>query len=148
MVILSFLIFVSYTVFVLVRYGLIADYSTTFYLNKRKWLFSVVLATIAILILHPLMELRESDFKLFEFLTVTGVLFVAASPAFRQQFERTVHIAGALVSGISALLVCVLAGWWYIPASLLSIAFITRRLFWIEFVMFLTIYILLFQTKI
>lgn len=139
--IISMLIFVSYVVYAYNRFGITPDLSSTFYLNKQKWLFPAMLGVVAMLLLIPIMSLRDDEFKLFEFLTIIGVIFTASAPAFREDLVREVHRAGAIVSGASAVIVMLISGCWWLAIGLIPLFFIKKnRVYWVELYLFMMIY--------
>lgn len=150
---IAIVIFTIYFVFTQTKFGWTKDISSTFYkLGDKGWLFQVTLTILSALMLVPLMELRESSFKLFEFLIVGGVMFVAVAPNFKVSLEGPVHKISALVAGVSFVIVATLMGLWFLPLALILIALlITAKIgnpvLWLETMMVCGIFLLVFMCK-
>lgn len=150
---IALLIFTIYFVFTQTKFGWTKDISSTFYkLGDKGWLFQVTLAILSALMLVPLMELRESSFKLFEFLIVGGVMFVAVAPNFKVSLEGPVHAVSALVAGVSFVIVATLMGLWFLPLALVSVALliavkIGNPVLWLETMLVYGVFLLTFIYK-
>lgn len=147
LVIASIVIFLTYTTYAIKKFGVPDSLSETFYLlENRGWIFQAVLFSCAALLLVPLMEATNNDFKLLEFLTVGGVFFVSVAPFFKLELEGRVHGVSAIVSGISGITWSILQGFGYIPlfSGLLFIGlyFLTKTglTFWAEMIIFASVY--------
>lgn len=140
--IISLLIFSCYLAYSFKTFGITPDISSTFYLNRRKWLFPVMLSIVALLLLAPLMDLTTNQFKLFEFITVAGVLFTATAPAYREELVRDIHVFGALTAGMSAVAVVILSGFWWFAIGLVPLYLFVKknRTYWVEVYLFAMIY--------
>lgn len=153
LVIISFFIFLTYNSILVNRFGIPESLSDTFYLlDKKGFIFSAMLGISAMLLMLPIMELRESTFKLPEFLTVVGVMFVAVAPAFKKMLEKQVHVIGAVVAALMGLLTVILAGYIYViliaTAITMILYFILKKentfTYFAEMVVFASIYYVLF----
>lgn len=150
---IALLIFTIYFVFTQTKFGWTKDISSTYYaLGDKGWLFQTTLTILSALMLIPLMELRESSFKLFEFLIVGGVMFVAVAPNFKVNLEGPVHKVSALVAGVSFVIVATLMGLWFLPLALVSVALliavkIGNPVLWLETMLVYGIFLLTFIYK-
>ena len=100
-VIAASLILVGYLVAYVVRYGLAVSISDTYYTVRRKWLFSTVLALVALLLFVP--WVMSGVHGWCAFLSCFAVMLVAASPQFRESYVGKIHYGAALVMGLCAL---------------------------------------------
>ena len=144
---ISLLTFTLYIGFVLIKFGVPNSVSASFYLlGKKGWMFQLAMLLTAGTLLPVLMEATKNDFKLLEFLTCSGVLFVAAAPAFKVELEGKVHAVAALVSGLSGLV------WAFIHGNFMALLFILlvyfslyakfgKWVFWAELACFASVYV-------
>ena len=104
--IISFAILFSYTVYYLLRVGLLPSHSDSYLeLGKQGWMFQVSLFLSAFLLMIPLLEVTPDPFKFTAFFTCAPVLFTAFAPDFRNEngketMERKVHMMGAKIGGV------------------------------------------------
>lgn len=126
--------------------GLPTSISNTFYVTEKQWLFPVILTISVALCVVPLFDFTPEPYKVLAFGLVGGLLFVAAAPAFKQEFEGSVHKYSAIVAGVCALLWLILMN----GVPLLAIAgFIVsaidrkRCVFWIELGLLSNVYYVL-----
>lgn len=134
-VICSCLIVVAYLAFALLNIGLPPSISETYYRLNRKWLFSIVLVVAASLAVAPLLNHTPEDFQFLGFFIVAGILFVAASPAFKEEFVGTVHKGSAIVLGVSAVVWIILnigVPWLSILGLIIGLLNFKNIIFWIE----------------
>lgn len=102
---ISFAILFSYTVYYLLRVGLLPSHSDSYCaLGRQGWMFQVSLFLAAFLLMIALLEVTPDPFKLTAFFTCAPVLFTAFAPDFRKEggkvtLERKVHMAGAKIGG-------------------------------------------------
>ena len=108
--IISFAILFSYTVYYLLRVGLLPSHSDSYLaLGKQGWMFQVSLFLSAFLLMIPLLEVTPDPFKFTAFFTCAPVLFTAFAPDFRKEngkvtMERKVHMLGAKIGGVISFL--------------------------------------------
>lgn len=99
MVLFSFLLITLYIIYFVIKYEIPHSLSATYYYLKNKWIFSAVLAVSSLMIL-PIM--LSSPYSFLCFFGVTGVLFVSATPNFRDnELVDSVHTWSAIISLIS-----------------------------------------------
>ena len=82
--------------------GIPTSISDTYYRNNKRWLFSAVLIVAASLALAPILNHTPESYKFLGFFIVAGIFFVAASPAFKDEFVGKVHCGAAIVLGVAA----------------------------------------------
>lgn len=109
-VLISLLILTTYTVIVCIKYGIPESLSQSYYSISWKPLFTLIIMTVGFLLLPACMDKAEdSSTQIIPFLGISGLLLVAAAPRVRD-YERTIHIVGASVSGIFSQLWVLLYG--------------------------------------
>ena len=100
MILISSLIITIYILYIIINYGIPHSLSATYYFLKNKWIFSAVLAVSSMMIL-PIM--LSEPYSFLYFFGVTGVLFVSATPNFRDdELVDSVHTWSAIISLISS----------------------------------------------
>lgn len=112
-----------------------ASISATYYRNENKWLFPTTISATGLLALVPIMNHTPETYQFVAFFIIAATLFVAAAPAFREDFVGKVHAVAASILGLCALAWLILSGGVSWIAILgLCVALIDRRhfLFWIE----------------
>ena len=151
MIYLSFIIIALYICYVLIDSGIPNSLSATYY--KYGKMFSIVLFSSTILLMPKLLEFLPNNIEFLGFLSLIGVIAVAASPDFRNdKLTDKVHdISAVLAFIISQILVILinpllLLNWipvliyiivWYIKYKTLNVPYIK---FFAEVIMILTIY--------
>lgn len=152
----------AYTLYCLYRYGIPESLSQTYYMIEWKPAWTLAIFVSAFLSLPAAMEQTPSEIKLIPFLGIFGLLLVGAAPRVRD-YERVIHISGAIMTGIFSQLWVALYGdpWlfvgWVIPV-LIGVAClkgpwseIMERLdrwcfvFWCELTCYLTFYVSLLK---
>lgn len=118
--IISFLLLAVFLLACASKHGVPSMISDTWYQldASERWAFPLILATSALLMMPLLLEARP---VVLSFLVTAGLLFVAASPGYRQDPDRTVHKAAASLSAAAALLWSVTATAW--PTIVLLLAY-------------------------
>lgn len=149
--ILSLILFVAYLVYALYTIKEIPpSISTTFYeLEKRgkpAWLFRLGMMLPAMILLPFWLEASPDSIRFLCFLACAGLIFVGASPHFRADTERVIHITATIICGASAILWVILMGYWVIPFFTMSLAALlllkfSKPLFWLEIAAFSSIYL-------
>ena len=124
--IISFAILFSYTVYYLLRVGLLPSHSDSYFaLGKQGWMFQVSLFLTAFLLMIPLLYITPDPFKFTAFFTCAPVLFTAFAADFRKEngkvtMERKVHMMGAKIGGVISFIWAVWMsysfGWWLLAA--------------------------------
>lgn len=146
-VVVSCLLMALYLSLVVYAYGIPPSISETYYLGS-KWLFSAVLVVAASLALIPILNHTPEGYQFLGFFIVAGIFFVAASPAFKEEFEGKVHSGSAIVLGVSAIVWLALTiGVPWISILGLAVALLNRAnfIFWIEVGILADVYRCLFH---
>lgn len=160
LILLSMALFVAYNIFACVKWGVPTSLSTTYYSlpNKWRWVFTVFMWAIAILLMPAWIEVANSfgdwrvHLKFLAFLTCGLICLVGAAPNFRAfEMESKVHAISATASAVTALLWCLVCGWqiMYVPIAsavlCLVIGLSTKTLkdakvYWLELMAFCATY--------
>ncbi len=121
--------------------------SQTVYVLPRKgqWLFTIVMWTVAFILLPQLMQISTDNTRFLAFLAMGGILGVGASPLVAKE-KNTFHYVCAAVSGIaSQSLVALnrplllLVWFWYVGYTLLAKDG-SRNMFWVQISCMLTVF--------
>lgn len=166
-IIISLLILCTYLLYVCFKFNVIpVSISNTYYIIKWKPLFTLIISISALLTLPRGMDVasEKSDILLVPFLAVFGSLLVAVAPKVKD-YEKTIHMVGAGISGIFSQIWVLLYGNIYtlllliIPLILGIISLIKYKegnleerldklcfVFWTEIICLGTFYINLIQT--
>ncbi len=145
--IISFVVIAIYLIGYVISRGLPTSISVTYYHTESKFLFPAVIATCAAMAWLPLLSVTPADFQFLAFLICGAIIFVAASPAFKEELVGKVHTCSAVVLGIAALLwVIIVSGIPYasILGIVLGIIFRRNLVFWLEAGILIDIYVNLF----
>lgn len=154
MILTSFIIYLIYNIFVLTKYGIPENLSSTYYmLGRFKWIFPITMLICVSLLIPGWLELMDgSDFQFLAFLCPIAIGFMAMAPDFKSdKLEYNVHAISTCMAAILALfaIIFVLKGWLYLIFCIFLILLlsITTRslknnwLYWLETIMFLATYI-------
>lgn len=115
--------------------GVPTSISDTYYHNEKRWLFPVVLTVSAGLALVPIFDITPESYQFLAFFIVAAIFFVAASPAFKDEFVGRVHTWSALILGSATLAWLILTiGIPYIAILGVAIGLFKRKefVFWLE----------------
>lgn len=115
--------------------GLPESLSDTYYYTTKKWIFPTVTATAGATALIPLMEVTPDSYRFVAFFIVAAIMFVAASPTFKDEMVGRVHAVAAIILGVAALVWIILTIGMPWLAAILTIAGVFDRkrfLFWFE----------------
>ena len=116
-------IFLVYNIISCILFGIPSSLSETYYLFKEKnkylgWLFTITMIFSAVCLMPCWIEISEgSNFQFLSFLSAASIVFVGATPAFKDcKLESKVHTIGAICAAIFALLwiIFVTKFWWII----------------------------------
>ncbi len=146
----SFLVFALYIIIILKTFGVLPSISDSYY-ALRKHNISLPFTLFCWGTAFPLMiywiELLHNDWNFLPFIACGGLLFVGASPAFKDlELERKVHSISAIICTIAAYTWTFLYGSIFLGINfiLLSIIlyFILKRnkIYWLELIAFINIY--------
>lgn len=143
LVCLSAIMLTAYIATFLAFHGLPESVSDSYYQIKSKWMFSVIVALCGALILVPWLTYNE-EVQCLAFIAVASIMFIAASPAFKEGLTRNVHIGASVVMFASAILWEAFCGGIWIPLVVgIILALLMRKnaVFWLEIGLFSEIYI-------
>ena len=127
--------------------GIPTSISDTYYRNNKRWLFSAVLIVAASLALGPSVNHTPESYKFLGFFIVAGIFFVAASPAFKDEFVGKVHCGAAIVLGVAAVVwIALTIGVPWLSLLGLTIGLFNLRniVFWVEVGILIDVYRCLF----
>lgn len=139
---LSALVLYAYVIVFVSFHGLPESVSDSYYCIHHKWMFSLMVAVCGGLLLIPWLTLND-DFQCFAFLSVASLMFIAASPAFKEGLTRSVHIGASVVMFAGAILWESFCGGLWMPLVLgIILALLMRRnaVFWLEIGLFTEVY--------
>ena len=158
LLLISFLIFVSYNGIIASVFGVPDSLSDSFY-NIRKhnggMLFTLFCWATAFPLLIFWIDILDYDWNFLPFIACVGLMFVGTAPAFKDhELERKVHIWSALICISASYLWSMLYGSIFITISFIIISgllfFVLRKckIYWVEMVAFMNIYIQLLIWKL
>lgn len=127
--------------------GIPTSISDTYYRNNKRWLFSAVLIVAASLALAPILNHTPDSYKFLGFFIVAGIFFVAASPAFKDEFVGKVHCGAATVLGVDAVIWITLTigiPWLSLLGLAIGLLNLRNLVFWIEVGILIDVYRCLF----
>lgn len=152
--VVSLVIFLAYMIGMYVHFGIPASLSDTYYKleNRRKgagWLFTAMCWGVALPLLPYLLDVTPAGYQFTAFLACAGLMFVGAAPQFKLSLTGPVHYVSAAVCCSSAILWCILSGYWFIPFNAFLIyGWVALRygkpMFWIEMAAFTSMYVCVF----
>lgn len=123
LVLISFCIFIAYNLFICNKYSVPTSLSASYYNLpvKLRWVFTVFMWVIAIILLIPWINISESftDWRQYlrflAFLTCGLICFVGTAPNFRAfEMENKVHTISATTAAATALIWCFSCAYMYI----------------------------------
>lgn len=123
--------------------GVPTSISATYYRNNKRWLFSAVLIVAASLALAPILNHTPDSYKFLGFFIVAGIFFVAASPAFKDEFVGKVHCGAATVLGVAAVIWITLTigiPWLSLLGLAIGLLNLRNLVFWIEVGILIDVY--------
>lgn len=142
---IALLVFAAYNTAVLIKFGVPASLSETFYLwNKTKkglgFIFTLMMFIMAGFLIPGWMTLTETvstwshNLTVLPFIAAASLGFVGATPAFKDcKLENNVHMGGAICASVFSILwiciVCYHIAWIILPACLVLVwiaAFATK----------------------
>lgn len=126
---LSFTIYVTYVCVCVKRYGSKMDcISSTFYLNKRKWIFSAIIISISFLILPSWLEISGDNYTFLAFLSTVLLSIVGICPRYLED-ERRIHIASVVLSCVLSLIWNIVSGTYILPIIGLILLLLYKAIF-------------------
>lgn len=144
---ISFAIISIYLIAYVITRGLPTSISVTYYHTESKFLFPAVTALCAVLAWVPLIQVTPENIQFLAFLICGSIVFVAASPAFKDELVGKVHTGAAVILGLAALAwIIVASGIPYATILGVIIGVVLRRnfVFWLEGGILIDIYVNLF----
>lgn len=146
LILISLLVISIYIVSYVCHCGLPTSVSSTYYNTRPKWLLPVVLGVSIATAIVPFFDLTPDYWRFLVFLIVAGIMFIAAAPAFRQEFEGKVHAGAAIIAGVSAVAwLSILSGfpWLATAGAIGAVIDWKHKVFWIEVGILLNLYVAL-----
>lgn len=77
--------------------------SSTYYLNKRKWIFTAFIMVISFLLLPSWLEISGDNYSFLAFLSSVCLSFVGLFPKYLGD-DRNVHITSVFISAILSII--------------------------------------------
>lgn len=150
----SLVTFISYVLYVLRSLKQIpASLSETYYKLNRKnrggWMFVTTLFICGCSLLPLWLEFSPENIQFLVFFSSASILFVASAPEYEQPLTVSVHYVAAVICCLSAILWCLLSGYWLVVVLVFGLASIPviksfiNLVFWVEIATFLSVYIVL-----
>ena len=123
----SLMIFTSYVISMVNRFGIPESISDTYYLlknehNGREWLFTIAMLLTAFPLMPAFIECSTIDYtQLLAWLPCAALSFVGCAPEFKHGLDRIVHISATVICALSSQAwVAIYDTWllliWIIPA--------------------------------
>ena len=143
LLILSFIILLSYILYA----GVAESLSATYYKVKKPYLFQLALGLTGFLMMIYLLDVTAGKwYQFLSFFATSALIFVAFAPDYKNMLEGKVHVGAAMTSAIASLTLIVLMGYWYVPVlPALAAFFIIKKYgnktYWLEMVCFASIFI-------
>lgn len=148
--IISALVFVLYTTIILMAFGVLPSVSDSYYALKKHNMsaqFTIFCWGTAFPLLIYWIELLPNDWNFLPFIACGSLMFVGASPAFRDfKLENTTHKISAIVCLISSYTWSVLYGSAFLNVSFIALSVLlylilrNRKVYWVEVAAFINIY--------
>ena len=109
--IVAMAMFFSYLLLMAKLHGIQPSISDNYYVSRHRWTFGMVMWWCGLGMLPAMLEVTPEIWQFSAFFCCSGVVFVGAAAAFREEVTRQVHFAGAIPSAAGAFLwtACVLA---------------------------------------
>ena len=147
-------LFYSYLIYIICNFGIPKSLSESYYLlGKAGVLFIVMMFSTAMLLFPAMMRLTPSDYGIVGFVIPSAIIFVGASPMFKEKEEGRVHKTSALLSAAWAVLwVAFLTPCCrillYVALLMSFLALVSRTwkcyIWWLEMVAFNSVFVTLF----
>lgn len=158
---LTAILIVFFTLFIYIawKYGILSSWSETFYKleeSGKGWIFSVVMMFLGVASGAIMFQLADGQwFQFVGLFAAFPIGFVGAAPKFSfvkgLELERQVHFFAAKMSGVSSfiwiILMAVYVDWVLILSipiaavlALTGYLFAPKRIWWIEMVMFFSVF--------
>lgn len=132
------IICVAYLAYSMLK-GIPESLSATYYsLGKHGWVFQLVMAAIAFLLIIVWLPLCDGRHQWTAFLSCASLLFVSAAPAFRLSLDGAVHYTSAIICCVCAVLWQILEGLWDVTlwfafiGGMLTLMWRDKWCWWVE----------------
>ena len=98
-VILNLTVFIIYNILIIRKFNIPESLSETTYLMGNKyWVFPLICGLFVFTILPIWLNIPPHNFNYIKFFSCGGLLFVGATPFFKQKFEGKIHYVAAIIS--------------------------------------------------
>ena len=163
LVLFSILLVAAYTLAVCIKgKGVPQSLSATFYALGRPWWFTLAMWGTAFAAVPVMIEVSAEDVQFAAFWACAGMVLVGAAPHFREEFEKNLHLSGAVLCIVFSQLWVALACPWCLTvwaAYLIYTAIgmkrwwngnfkqsflLTKPMFWVEICALAAVYATLF----
>lgn len=138
MIILSLSFMLAYITGMVYCYGTPESLSSTWFNIAHKWIFSFIIVVAFGLIMAPMIEMLDNDYKMYGFLTSASGMMIGVAANLSEEISRKVHMTSAVILAICSQVV---VGCMYSPLLFFwSICFIPLLLdrghikFWVEMI--------------
>lgn len=112
MALIAFVLLAAYLTLTALRYGLPEMVSDTYYqLGKRGWLFSVVMVTVAVLMMVAILDTGKGV-QCLAFMGCAGLAFVGIAPNYCDRDTYPIHKGGAMVAALGCVGWSMSVCWW------------------------------------
>lgn len=141
---ISMVIIFGYLILYSLHCGLPTSISETYYHTENKWVFPAVISVGAALAWIPLVEITPETYQFLSFFICAAIIFVAASPAFKDEFIGKIHTCAAVTLAISALAwIILVCGIPYIAILGAIVGLFNRKrfVFWLEVGILIDLYL-------
>lgn len=149
--IISLVIFISYSIVILNIFGVLPSVSDSYYSLKKYGelgVFTMFCWGVSFPLLIYWIDFSQNDWNFLPFLACSALMFVGASPAFRDlKFEKKVHSVSAIICLLCSYIWALWFGNIYLAIGCIifsiAIGLISKknRIYWIEIIAFMNIYI-------
>ena len=151
--IISAILFAIYLFCIAKLHGVQPSISDNYYVSKHPWTFTLVMWTVAFMMLPPMLSATTEAFQFTAFLSCAGITFVGAAAAYKQSMTNTVHTIGAVIAALFAII------WAYticpplptiaiLTAAYILIAMRRHKVYWAEITAFAMTYLTYFISLI
>ncbi len=153
--------FIAYIVYIISRFGLLYSISDSYYALEHKeantgLYFTVWCGLITLFTLSPSLHVSGVLWQsILAILMCVGLLFVGASPAFRNKEHRPYHVVGAVVAALCSLALVAALGYWVMAVGVVLLCVVVQFLtdvkdvtLWIEVGCFMAYFVGLILAQI
>lgn len=141
---ISMVIIFGYLILYSLHCGLPTSISETYYHTENKWLFPAVITVGAVLAWIPLVGITPETYQFLAFFICAAIIFVAASPAFKDEFIGKIHTWAAIILAVAAIAwITLVCGIPYIAILGVIVGLFNRKrfVFWLEVGILIDLYL-------